>query len=344
MKMELLKYWSLAMSSKKLLRTFIRGILLICIALVLLHVILFYDWYPLSKILSFRPSEETLKNNLKKVSGLQVFEPAQFDNQSDVKCINVTFGNLSFPMCVYDPQNDIYVSKNILAGNYFEGDLVQKILSLCYINPDLSFVDLGANIGTYSLPIAHSGIHVVSVEPSKDTVRRLAKSVHLGRIENNVDIFRYALSNKVSTTFLKFDADNRGHTFIASNGSCAGCMSANVTVLNKLIPFIRHKQVFIKIDTEEAEINIFQTKCAAKFFSKIDVLMIQMEWRFYRVNYGNTEVGKQRADHFLEFFYQRDYDVYDPRREQKLNASWTKWPDDVLFKKKHFPQHYLFAI
>src|SRR6218665_3115144 len=113
MKMELLKYWSLAMSSKKLLRTFIRGILLICIALVLLHVTLFYDWYPLSKILSFRPSEETLKNrtlkntekqkknNLKKVSVLQVLEPAQFDNQSDVKCINVTFRNLSFPMCVY---------------------------------------------------------------------------------------------------------------------------------------------------------------------------------------------------------------------------------------------------
>src|SRR6218665_2666141 len=276
----------LTMSSKTVLRILIRGMFLICIAGFLLHIGLFADLSTLSNILSFRPSEETLKSNLEKLSGLQVLEPSQFDNQSDVKCINVTFVNLTFPMCIYDPLSDVFRSQEILAGNYFEGDLIQKMLHFFHIHPNLSFLDLGANIGTYSLPIAHSGVHVVSVEPNKDTVGRLAKSVHLGRIENNVDIFNYALSNEESTTFLQFNSVNRGDTFLISNATCPGCLSSKVTVLNKLIPFIRNKKVFIKIDTQEAEIKIFQRQSAAKFFDEIDVVMIQMEWHFYPSRYG----------------------------------------------------------
>src|SRR6218665_2086342 len=247
-------------------------------------------------------------------------------------------------MCIYDPLSDVFVSKEILAGNYFEGDLVQKMLHFFHINPNLSFLDLGANIGTYSLPIAHSGIHVVSVEPNKDTVRRLAKSVHLGRIRSNVDIFHYALSNEESTTFLKFDARNRGDTFMTGNGSCSGCLSSKVTVLNKLIPFIRNKKAFIKIDTQEAEIKIFQRKSAGKFLSQIDVMMIQMEWVLYPERYGKTEDGRRRVDRFLEFFYQRGYDVYDPRTEKKLDTNWTKWTYDVMFKKEDLPKTNLFLI
>src|SRR6218665_3578280 len=270
--------------SPRMMRVVVGGVLLlICTTAVVLHSSKQVDFAELSNADHLRTPEERIHIKRRILSRLQV---SQFGYQSDVKCVGATLGNLSFPVCIYGPQNDKYVSKLIGSGKYFEQNLVQKILNFFLIHPDLSFVDLGANLGTYSLPIAHSGIHVVSVEPNKDTVRRLAKSVHLGRIENNVDIFPYALSNEESTTFLKIDAVNRGNTFMAHDGSCSGCLSAEVTVLNKLLPFIKHKKVFIKIDTQEAEIKIFQRQSAAKFFDEIDVVMIQMEWHFYPSRYG----------------------------------------------------------
>jgi len=316
-------------------------LLLVCMTAVVLYSSTQVDFAESNNADNLLTSEEIIDIKSKLLSPLQV---SQFDNQSDVKCVRATLGNLSFPMCIYDPQNDKYISKLVVAGKYFESDLVQKILNFFRMHPDVTFVDLGANLGTYSLPIAHSGIRVVSVEPNKDTVRRLAKSVHLGRIENNVDILHCALSNEESTTFLKFDAVNRGNTFMAHDGSCSGCLSAEVTVLNKLIPFIKHKKVFIKIDTQEAEIKIFQRQSAAKFFDEIDVVMIQMEWHFYPSRYGWTEDGRRRVDRFLEFFYQRGYDVYDPRTEKKLGRNWYRWTNDVLFKKEDLPKNQLFVI
>jgi len=210
--------------SPRMMRVVVGGVLLlICTTAVVLHSSKQVDFAELSNADHLRTPEERIHIKRRILSRLQV---SKFGYQSDVKCVGATLGNLSFPMCIYDPQNDKYVSKLIVSGKYFEQDLVQKILNFFLIHPDLSFVDLGANLGTYSLPIAHSGIHVVSVEPNKDTVRRLAKSVHLGRIENNVDIFPYALSNEESTTFLKIDAVNRGNTFMAHDGSCSGCFSA----------------------------------------------------------------------------------------------------------------------
>ena len=314
-----------------------------CGILLLISMIAFLQHLTQLGIILNREGTDDVTNR-KRQSGLQVLEPAQFNNQSDVNCVNAILGNLSFPMCIYNPQIDIFVSRMVIAGKYFEPDLVLKILKFFCIHPDLTFVDLGANLGTYSLPIAHSGIHVVSVEPHKDTVRRLAKSVHLGRIENNVDIFHYALSNEESTTFLKFNARNRGDTFMVGNGSCPGCLSVKMTVLNKLIPFIRHKKAFIKIDTQEAEIKIFQRKGAAMFFDEIDVVMILMEWVLYPQRYNKTEDGRRKVDRFLEFFYQRGYEVYDPRTEKKLDANWAKWSYDVLFKKEDLQKNQLFLI
>ena len=54
-------------------------------------------------------------------------------------------------------------------------------------DPDIGLIDLGANIGAYTLPIAAMGHRVVAVEPHLDSVRRLHKAVVLGDLQNRIN-------------------------------------------------------------------------------------------------------------------------------------------------------------
>ena len=66
---------------------------------------------------------------------------------------------------------------------------------------DNTFLDIGANLGSYALPVAQADRHVVAVEPNWNVLRRLSKSVYLGRVSNNIDQLHYAISEKRSKTF-----------------------------------------------------------------------------------------------------------------------------------------------
>lgn len=172
----------------------------------------------------------------------------------------------------------------------------------------------------------------------------MVKSVYLGHSGHRVDLLSYAVSNEESTTFMQVDATNRGDTFMVGNDSCAGCIPAQTTTLNKLIPFFKTRAAILKVDTQEAEIKIFSRASAGEFFSDVDVLMIQMEWVLYPKRFVEFEADRRRVDRFLEFFYQRGYEVYDPRTEQKLSSDWGSWPFDVMFKKEGLPTDHLFHI
>ena len=52
--------------------------------------------------------------------------------------------------------------------------------------------------------------------------------------------------------------------------------SVNTVCLDDLIPLLKIRKVFIKIDIERTEAKALE--CAHKFFEKVDVRIILMEW------------------------------------------------------------------
>lgn len=211
---------------------------------------------------------------------LRLFNPVRFANETDFKCQSVKIRDLSFSMCLYTKEEDRYVSGAFLNGRYYEQDVVVKFIDFLKKHDDVTFVDLGANIGTYSLPISHLGRHVVAVEPNPDTYRRLAKSIHLGKISNTIDALNCVIADSTYTSIINFDTKNRGDTFLIQNGSesCKDrCLTTLTTSLSSLIPVIRNNKAVMKVDTQGSEIKIFTRKGAAKFFEKINIPLIMME-------------------------------------------------------------------
>lgn len=282
------------------------------------------------------PSHSIFK--VSKLSNINIQNPLNFTNEFDFNCVNAKLMETQFPMCTYTAAEDVYVSAAILAGGYWEKNLAENLVKFFKDRADFTFLDIGANIGIYSLPVAHLGKHVIAVEPNWDTVRRLAKSVSLGRIESRIDILYNAIGDKRSTTALKFDRMNRGGTVLLNNVTClVNCellkQPVSVIVLDDLIPIMRNRRAVIKVDAEGSEINIFTEASASAFFREIDVVVIQMEWVFYKKYFTGNPMQRQLVDNFVQFFYQRNYLVYDVRTEIRLASDWTIWPDDVCFKR-----------
>jgi len=89
---------------------------------------------------------------------------ASFDGEQKFDCVTTRLGSLTFPICVYAADKDIWVSASMsVHGGYFESGEVQRFVRLLRADPRLQFVDIGANIGLYTLPIAR----VTKVSPKR---------------------------------------------------------------------------------------------------------------------------------------------------------------------------------
>ena len=88
----------------------------------------------------------------------------------------------------------------------------------------------------------------------------------------------------------------------------------NAVCLDDLVPLVKHKKVFIKMDIEKSEANAL--RCADKFFQQIDVRGILMEWQ-----------GKSKGDmDFIAGFMSKH-----GLRPSKSGVSFI--PEDLRFKK-----------
>ena len=119
------------------------------------------------------------------------------------------------------------MSASLIRGDYFEDSVVDGFVRLLRRYPDVGFVDLGANIGTFILPASRI-TNVVAVEPYSKTMARIFKSVLLGRVGKNVRLMFNAIFNQRSTSAIVFYYGNVGGTYLkAANttdcrgGSCA---------------------------------------------------------------------------------------------------------------------------
>jgi FkbM family methyltransferase len=95
-----------------------------------------------------------------------------------------------------------HLSQDIFFGPYEENE--RQFLN-AYLRPGDAFVDIGANIGFYTLIAARlvqNQGHVYAFEPAKDTYEKLSANVRLNHF-SQVECFRNAISSKAATLPLR---------------------------------------------------------------------------------------------------------------------------------------------
>ena len=89
-------------------------------------------------------------------------------------------------VCLHPDAEDVHVSRHLREDGLWEPHIVRLLQNLLFQNPDLGLIDIGANIGQYSLLAATMGRRVVAVEPHPPNLRRLHKAIKINNVEQQV--------------------------------------------------------------------------------------------------------------------------------------------------------------
>ena len=252
---------------------------------------------------------------------------------SDSLCVPLQILDGTTPICTYPASFDHIISARLQKAGHWERQYVNNMAKYFMSHTDVLFLDLGCNIGTYSLSMAHLGIKVTAVDPVIANLQLLLRSAMLGGFQDNVTLIWNAISNKRNlVTFQEWEG-NVGGTKVIPVSVKQGSNQARTITLGDLTLLFKGKRVVIKMDIEGFEYMAFMG--AGKFFEEVDVVVIQMEWKFFR-NPGIrsiTETGIKIVDFFSS---KKLYPFLDIKGANPLTVQNTlRWPADIYFLKRN---------
>ena len=132
-----------------------------------------------------------------------------------------------FFMDTHDPvTQDVYISGSVHAGTEpWDPYVWERIVALSRGVPKGSrFVDVGANLGYFSLAAASLGYSVVSFEPMSRNARKLARSVARNGFKDRVTLYQNAVGdiNGQRVALRETDAHNQGNGQLTDESPAPG--------------------------------------------------------------------------------------------------------------------------
>lgn len=221
------------------------------------------------------------------------------------------------PIFVYTAREDQWVSGSIISQGSWEGDHVNTIINYMKKFPNAIFLDLGANVGMFSVTIAALGYRVISIDCLEGNVMRLCASMNAAKLTNKMTIVYNAVSHAHEKVSLGTHKGNVGGTYV-KHGEKNGKESINTIFLDDLLDIYTFDQVVMKMDVETFEANVL--KSAYKFFDQVKVELLLMEF----VAHKNKESGKFIADFLLSH-------GMEPNVPDHVKNDYKKWGNEVLF-------------
>ncbi len=138
-------------------------------------------------------------------------------------------------------------------SNYYLGlsDFAEMGFLLHALRPDDLFVDVGANIGAYTvLASAAIGSRAVAVEPIPATYCRLVDNIRLNDIAPLVNCLNIGVGRDETVLTFTADGDTCNHV-VRPDERVSATMSVPIKPLDAIMPSSpRPARVFIKIDVE----------------------------------------------------------------------------------------------
>jgi len=102
--------------------------------------------------------------------------------------------NVTATYCIKDPSEDQFVSRGIASGGW-EVEEVTKVLEVMTLHPGAVFLDIGSNIGAYTVPVAAMGRSVVAVDMMLDNLGYIRSSLDTMDRPGHVELVHNAVSN-----------------------------------------------------------------------------------------------------------------------------------------------------
>jgi len=173
--------------------------------------------------------------------------------------------------CVRGGTDDLY---HLLM--YREG-AVQRAIETGLMPGDV-FVDVGANVGFYTVLAALRGARVISVEAVPHTVAVLRANIKLNGLEDRVKVVDKCASDRKHKA--KFHIPKSGHYGLATiNGSrfdATNVVEVECIPLNEVLKDVKHVRI-VKIDVEGSELAVLNGLKEA--LERIDHIIVEVSNR-----------------------------------------------------------------
>ncbi|XP_062585454.1 uncharacterized protein LOC134247140 [Saccostrea cucullata] len=219
---------------------------------------------------------------------------------------------------VYPTSIDKWVSGRIINEGKWEEHHIQRIHRILKSDPSMIFLDIGANVGAFSLTMAELGNPVIAVDALRDNTARLCASMKINHLQNRMSIIHNVLSFRREKVSLGKFHLNVGGTFVKRIGVSTGSDSLviDAILLDDLLEIYRfYGRVVIKMDVESFEANVLRG--AYKFFNHVNVDYILMEFMAHR--------GKESGNFIVKFLKKFGLEP------EFSNSNHSSWPMDVWF-------------
>ena len=145
-----------------------------------------------------------------------------------------------------------------------------------------TFIDIGANIGYYTLLFAHKNIRTYSFEPNLETYNILTKNLKINNFNNSL-YYNLGLSDSIGELEFYYNEEKSGHgSFnkkIVKQQNLNLCKIIKVNKLDNID--IQGKNIMVKIDIEGYELNAIMGMLQLLDSKKIKVFCIEISRNFY---------------------------------------------------------------
>jgi len=153
------------------------------------------------------------------------------------------------------PYDNICEKRLLFTPQYF--DRRERAILVRHIKPGFRFIDIGANVGAYSLfvaALAGAKARILAVEPQPDIFERLAANMQLNPF-GTIKAVQCAVADKPGDFTLFLDTKNRGESSMRALRSPNGLsMRMPATTLMQLVEDEKFDRIdAIKLDVEGAE-------------------------------------------------------------------------------------------
>jgi FkbM family methyltransferase len=220
-------------------------------------------------------------------------------------------------VCSHDPKIDTVIS-HFLHTYHFWGSPDDYLILLATgpCTPERPYMmDIGANLGVYSILGASRGCHLVAFEPLSQNILRLKASLDENGWGNRALLYKHAVGKTHATVRIGFRPSNPGASALGHGGDEEEVID-QITIDNlllgknppvfkpgkdgkKLPPFMGKYINFVKIDTEGYDTAVFDGALSTLMEGRVPHILIEFtpgdaqgtagcdSWNFMRLIYAN---------------------------------------------------------
>lgn len=226
---------------------------------------------------------------------------------------------MRFSMFIYPPAQDVHVSGSIARTGLWEEHIIKPYFLPALETEGVIFVDVGANVGMYSLLAAQKGIKTFAFEALLQNVNLLCSSVNA-----NPGFSEYLHLRHAAVSSRSGDKVSVGNQAAVENTHNVGGTSFRhgsgintilTTTLDDAFSHQTNSLVVMKVDVEGMECAVFDG--AHAFLHSNTFLMILMEWAQIKRKCGRrlaatlASMGLRPTDSSLSIEHADQWTVWD---------------------------------